>query len=70
MTTVDLLIYLQKEWQTGWKAFPFLKGLTPAQVLSLLPEQDERYALGEEGLAQVIGEIPQRLQRERRSRAR
>lgn len=56
-TAVDILLYIQKHWKDKYREFPNLRRMTPAQVLSRLPEKDERYQQGEAGLREVLREI-------------
>ncbi len=50
-------LFIQKHWKAGYREFPHLKGLSPAQVLAMLPEQDERYRLGEAGLVVILRDV-------------
>jgi hypothetical protein len=57
LTSVDILIFIHRQWKDGYKQFPNLGGYTPVEVLARLPAKDERYELGEEGLKAVLREI-------------
>jgi hypothetical protein len=57
LTAAEVLLYLQTLWKDGYKEFPNLRGLSPAQVLGRLPDDDERYRLGEAGLRAVLREV-------------
>jgi hypothetical protein len=57
LTAVDILLYIQKHWKDGYPQFPNLRNLSPLQVLARLPEKDERYWLGEEGLIEILKEV-------------
>jgi hypothetical protein len=51
MTAVDILIFIAKHKGE----VPNLKRYSPVQVSTWLPEKDERYKQGEEGLRAVLG---------------
>jgi hypothetical protein len=54
MTSVDILLFIQRHWKDGYKDFPNLRGLSPAQVLAQIPEKDTRYQQGERGLRTIL----------------
>ena len=56
MTHQEILTHIE----THYDDYPNFDGRTPAEVLAELPEQDERYAQGEEGLSDLLNEITYR----------
>jgi hypothetical protein len=44
---------------------PNLKGWTDEEIIAMLPDQDERYAQGEEGLCNLLGDIEYREEDDR-----
>ena len=57
MTAVDILLFIQKHWKAGYREFPHLKGLSPAQVLARLPAKDAWHQQGEAGLIAILREV-------------
>jgi hypothetical protein len=57
MTAVDILLTIYRLWKDDYCDFPNLKRYAPVEVLARLPEKNERYGLGEEGLMAILREV-------------
>ncbi len=57
MNAADILKYIQNHWKDGYKQFPNLKGLSPAQAPARLPAKDERYKMEKKGSIKVLKEV-------------
>lgn len=68
LTPVEVLLYVQALWKSGYAGFPSLRGLSPAPVLARMPEQDVWYQQGEAGLRTILREGQPREGQEKRPR--